>query len=365
MLLRKNFFSDYYLNKTAFVLNANAKNVTDKVVSELVDLIPAGDLFYSRSIDESEHFYRTILKRGYARVFSGGGDGTLVNAINTIRRLTSREFFGKAPAVGVLKLGTGNAMASLVGAKSAWIDVHHVVKGGNVSYENMDLVECENGELAPFAGIGYDGEILNDYLMLKNEHKGKPTEKFINSVLGYIWVALTRTMPRHIGKPQNQISIYSKSDSYKIMQIGQQTQEHYIPAGSLLYQGPACMVAVGSIPRIGYNFKMFPYSNIKPGHIQVRVCAFGLPTILTKIYPSIWNGTIQHPQLHDFLVQDVTIESKKELPFQIGGDAAGYKNKINFKIAENVVTMAKLAQQRLATPRGVFGLLPAPIFTRN
>ncbi len=366
MRLSKNrFFSDYYTSRSAFVLNANAKSVTDRVVSRLVDLIPAGDLFYSRSLKESENFYRTILRRGYARVFSGGGDGTLVNAINTLRRLSRNELNNSIPAIGILKLGTGNAMASIVGAQSAWVDVHHVIKGGQISSRPMNLVECENGELAPFAGIGYDGEILNDYFSLKAEHKGKPTERLIHSLFGYLWVGLTRTIPRHLKQTPNWIRVRSQSNAHKIICSQGRDQEHFIPAGALLYEGPSCLASIGAIPYFGYNFKMFPFADRKPGHIQLRICSSGITPMITHLYPGLWKGTYRHPELHDFLVKDVTIECDKEMSYQIGGDAAGHKRNLSFKAAENVVEVAELSKQRLAAPRSILGLLPAPIFARN
>ena len=364
-LLKNGFFSDYYTDRSAFILNANAKSVTDRVVSRLVDLIPAGDLFYSRSLKESENFYRTILRRGYARVFSGGGDGTLVNAINTIRRLSKNGLNNQIPAIGVLKLGTGNAMASIVGARSPWIDVNHVVKGGMITTRPMNLVECDNGELAPFAGIGYDGEILNDYFSLKEAHKGKPTERLMHSLFGYLWVGLTRTIPRNLNHPQSWIRVVSQFDAHKIVCLQGRDQEHLIPARTILYEGPSCLVSVGSIPYIGYGFKMFPFADRKPGHIQLRICSSGVTPMITHIYPGLWKGTYRHPELHDFLVRDVRIECKNEMSYQIGGDAVGLKQNLSFKAAENVVEVAELCKQRLVAPRGMLGLLPSPIFARN
>jgi diacylglycerol kinase family enzyme len=364
-LLKNRFFSGYYTDKSAFILNANAKSVTDRVVSRLVDLIPAGDLFYSRSLQESENFYRTILTRGYARVFSGGGDGTLVNAINTIRRLSKNEPSNPIPAIGVLKLGTGNAMASIVGAQSPWIDVNHVVKGGMITTRPMNLVECDNGELAPFAGIGYDGEILNDYFALKEKHRGKPTERLMHSVFGYLWVGMTRTIPRNLNHPQSWIRAISQFDACKIICSQGKDQEHFIPAGSILYEGPSCLVSVGSIPYFGYNFKMFPFAGKKQGHIQLRICSSGLTPMITHLYPGLWKGTYRHPKLHDFLVKDVQIECNKEMPYQIGGDAAGLRHSLSFKATESIVKVVELSKQRLVAPRGMLGLLPAPIFARD
>ena len=89
--------------RSAFLLNANAKNVTDRVLKDMVGVIPAGDLFYARSMEDSEAFLRTIVKRGYKEVFTGGGDGTLVTTMNMLQKIMAEENAAQKPAMGVLK----------------------------------------------------------------------------------------------------------------------------------------------------------------------------------------------------------------------------------------------------------------------
>ena len=124
------------------------------------------------------------------------------------------------------------------------------------------------------------------------------------------------------------------------------------------------MVALGSIPCLGYGFQMFPFAQQRIDHVQLRICAAGLFTILTNVYPGIWRGTFRHPDLHDFLVRDVVIECDEELSYQIGGDAAGCRRRLSFRAAPNVVEFAELDANRLTAPRGMLGLLPSPTFAR-
>ena len=131
-----------YTQRSAFILNANAKSVTDRVVAQLVRLIPSGDLFYSKSMQDSEHYCQTILERGYGFVFSGGGDGTAVNAINTLTRISKRQRDIQLPKIGILRLGTGNAMAQVVSAQKPFWDVSHIVQGGAIGQRQLQLVEC-------------------------------------------------------------------------------------------------------------------------------------------------------------------------------------------------------------------------------
>lgn len=342
-----------YAQKSAFILNANAKSVTDRVVEKLAELIPSGDLFYSKSLMDSENYYQTILNRGYGFVFSGGGDGTAVNAINTLSRIGKRHRNVQLPKIGILKLGTGNAMAQVVSAQKAFWDVNHVVQGGMIEQKTLQLVECDDGTLTPFAGVGYDGEILNDYVYVK-ENQG------VSSIWAYLWASLSRTVPRHLTGKAPIIRIHSYSTAYQMISIEGEDQEIEIPPGTLLYEGPADIASVGSIPWYGFGFTMFPFANRKEGFLNLRISTMGLATVFRHLYPGIWKGTYRHPKLNDFLVQDITIESRENLPYQIGGDASGYRNKLRFKVAKQGVQMAELSKERLfSPPHPIFGLLPA------
>ena len=343
-----------YAYKSAFILNANAKSVTDRVVAKLVKLVPSGDLFYSKSLQDSENYCKTILERGYGFVFSGGGDGTAVNAINTLLKVSKYGRETRLPSIGILKLGTGNAMAQVVQAKKPFWDVSHIVQGGDISPKELQLVECDNGILSPFAGIGYDGELLNDYVYVKSTQG-------LSSMTAYIWAALSRTFPRHIYGQSPIIRIKTNAKAYQMLQNeAGEDHELEIPAGTLLYEGPADIASVGSIPWYGFGLTMFPFAMRKDGFLNLRISTMGIGTIITHIYPGLWKGTYRHPKLRDFLVQDIVIESNEALPYQIGGDASGYRKRLQFKVAKKPIQVAELAKERLPmTPRPILGLLPA------
>ncbi len=342
-----------YAQRSAFILNANAKSVTDRVVAQLVKLIPSGDLFYSKSMQDSENYYQTILDRGYGFVFSGGGDGTAVNAINTLNKISKRHRDIQLPRIGILKLGTGNAMAQVVSAQKPFWDVSHIVQGGTIEQKPLQLVECDDGTLTPFAGVGYDGEILNDYVHVK-EKQG------LTSILAYLWAGISRTMPRHIINKAPIIRIHSYGTAYQMVSIEGEDREIEIPPNTLLYEGPADIASVGSIPWYGFGFTMFPFANHKEGFLNLRISTMNLATVFTHLYPGIWKGTYRHPKLNDFLVQDIVIESQEPLPYQIGGDASGHRKKLRFKTARQRVQIAELSKERLpAMQHSIFGLLPA------
>src|SRR5690606_39610143 len=78
-------------------------------------VVPADDLFLSRSTSEAKTIAREVVGRKYRTVFTGGGDGTFVSFVTEILDFL-RDAREPLPRFGVLKLGTGNALAGMVGA---------------------------------------------------------------------------------------------------------------------------------------------------------------------------------------------------------------------------------------------------------
>lgn len=350
---------EQFAHRSAFVLNTNARAVNDRVAEQLAAVVPAGDLFLSRTLDDCDAFARTIARRGYGRVFTGGGDGTLVATVKLLKKATQQQGV-PMPQVGVLKLGTGNAMARALGAGRPLVDAGHVVAQGEASPVRMDLIETDEGVSTPFAGMGYDGEILNDYVWLKRNASTPFTKALAESVVGYLGAMAFRTVPRELTESPAKIRITSNHEAIKMVRRGDVDVEERIPAGSVLFEGCASTTSVSTIPYYGFGFTMFPFAGRVPGHMQLRVTALSIPTILANLWPAIWKGTFRHPDLLDFLVKDVVVESDKPLPLQVGGDAAGHRQRATFKVAAQPLEMVKLGARALPARREIFGVLPAP-----
>ena len=354
-----------FQRRSAFLLNANARAVHDGLIEELAEIVPAGDLFLSRTIEDAEVFTRTIARRGYGQVFFGGGDGTLVTSLALLRQACAKESL-EMPAIGVLKLGTGNAMARTMGAQTAVVDASHVVKKGPMAQKTVELLEDEDGMLTPFAGMGYDGAVLNDYVWLKKKAKGSPLGRaVVESVWGYLGAMLFRTVPTELrARTAPHVKVTSKSDAYIIETTPTGDVEHLIPAGSVLFEGKAPIISVGAIPFFGYGFRMFPFAGKKSGHFQLRIGAIPIPVILANLWPRVWNGTFRHPTLKDFLVKDVVIESDRDLPYQLGGDARGHKSRLVFRTATAPVPMVELGERLVPEGHTVLQLGPARLMLR-
>jgi diacylglycerol kinase family enzyme len=353
-----------FAHRAAFLLNRNARAVSDRLVERLAAIVPAGDLFLSRSLDDATVFARAIARRGYGQVFLGGGDGTLVTTMNLLRAHTAAEGL-PMPTVGVLKLGTGNAMAKALGALDPLTDAWHVLQRGPAQTRDVDFVATDDGTLTPFAGMGYDGLVLNDYNWLKQQASGSPlTRALAESVGGYLGAMLLRSVPRELRAPPTRLRITSTKPAWFLRPTDAGDVAEELPAGSVLFEGNAATVCVGSIPYFGFGFTMFPFAMQRPGHVQLRVVGAPIPSILAHLYPKVWKGTWRHPKLLDFHVRDVAIESDRPLPYEIGGDGRGCQTRLNFRTAEQPVAMSVLGERVVPAGHTVVQVGPARMLVR-
>jgi len=341
--------------QTAVMLNANAKRVTPRLVDRLSRVIPHNDLFLSRSLDEAREQVDTVVARGYQRLLSGGGDGTLMTVMNNVER-TVREAVQRGrevttPEIGVLRLGTGNAVASVLGAGRLADDVVRHLHPEQSLRVYLDMVRSVDDDmLCPFTGIGYDGEILNDYNWLKQRARGPVSKLLMQTALGYLTSLFTRTIPRkiaEIGRRKPEVRVTSLGRAYT---VDPERGDALVPwDDELLYEGPISIVAAGAVPYYGFNFKMFPFARRKPGFMHLRVASIGaLPPVMSL--RKLWRGEFRHPQIREFLVEEVRVEGERPLPYQLGGDAWGERDSLHMRVSENPVAMAALRPLPKALP---------------
>src|SRR5262249_44511734 len=101
--------------RIAVVVNGTAKSATAEVIETLDQILDSGDLFVSRRVEESEAIARTLVDRGYGTILTGGGDGTFTVVVTAVVN-EARRRGAPLPRFGLLRLGTGNSLASVLGA---------------------------------------------------------------------------------------------------------------------------------------------------------------------------------------------------------------------------------------------------------
>lgn len=335
-------------DRMAVILNQNANKVNDRVRRRLAGLVPSADLYYSRSLEEAEGFARHIVQAGYGTVVSGGGDGTLVNIVNQVChyvdeanewRMQRARHFGEPqallqyPEFGVLKLGTGNGLSHVVGASNPAKDLHKLMSGPRHPAIEVDLIECE-GTKFMFGGIGYDARILNDYIHLKQwAAKSKYLKRLSATAAGYLLAVCGRSVPDFLrnGFTQN-VRVTSEGDNCYYMDSRRGDRAISVPRGTVLFEGPAGVVSVGTSPYFGFGFTMFPFAGTMPGLMNLRIATMGPLEALSHL-PSLWNGNLRSPSILDFMCDKVKVETDKPVCYQHSGDGQGKRDVLNFAMS--------------------------------
>jgi diacylglycerol kinase family enzyme len=318
----------------AVLLNANARAVTDGVRERLEHVVPRQDLFLSQSAEDAQAIAETVVARGYRTVFTGGGDGTFVGWVNQILDRTERHG-AAAPRFGILPLGTGNAVAGVVGARpEALVDHLAAYATGAVRHtKRLRLVSCD-GRRTPFAGVGVDAAVINDYDWFKERLGGTVFRRLASGIPGYALSAALRTAPRYLatrGAAYCEI-VNAGRPAYRLDRSGRATGRS-IAQGDLLYAGPCMMAAASTVPFYGFGMRAFPFAEACPGMLQLRVVtALSVPSVLFNL-PRIWSCDFAHDGLLDFHAERVTVSFERPMPLEVGGDAEGCRQEVTFGVA--------------------------------
>jgi diacylglycerol kinase family enzyme len=322
--------------RVAVLLNANAKRVGPRVQKLLSDIVPKDDLFFSRSLEEAEGHARTIVARRYSTVLAGGGDGTITNTMNMLLRASEAQ--GRAqvrhalPDIGILRLGTGNGLACMTGAGKPIEDVVRALNGEPPVAHPLRLIQdVSTGWVLPFCSMGYDAQVLNDYVDICSDAKSSMTKAFAKSLAGYFYALGTRTIPHELKHERAHVRIVATGRS-SIMDP-ETDEEIPLEKGATLFEGIARSISAGTSPYYGFGLMVHPFARRRMDRFHLRVSSASISYLLSHL-PSLWKGTMRTSSVVDFLVEGVVIESSVKMPLQIAGDARGLTDRLELRLSD-------------------------------
>jgi diacylglycerol kinase family enzyme len=315
--------------RIAVVVNGNAKSVTEEVISTLDQILLGGDLFVSRRLEDARDIARTLLSRGYGTVLTGGGDGTFTVMVTEVVR-EARRMGKPLPRFGLLKLGTGNALAWVVGAGRAKdrglaADIQRLSE--DAGSRQIRLIEVED-YISPFCGFGADAVVLQDYSDVKAKLSKTILKRVAPGPLSYAVAATTRSLPSYLFRRMPHCRIINEGgEAYRIGGKGRQLGVP-IPKGETIYEGPIRLAAMSTIPYYGFGFRMFPYAEERADRMHLRVSTI-TPVALVRNFSAVWRGEYADPDIvFDYLVDAVRVEMDPATAFQIGGDPRGERSRV-------------------------------------
>ena len=327
--------------RVAVVVNGNAKNVTRDVVETLDQILLGGDLFVSRRIEEGPDIAKTIAERGYGTVLTGGGDGTFTFMVSEVVRACKR-LGRRPPRFGLLKLGTGNSLAWVVGASKAKgrglaADIQRL--RNEAGSRKLRLIEVDD-LLAPFCGFGIDAVVLHHKEATKQwMYKVPVVRRFATGEGIYVVSSITRTLPSFLVRPVPHCRVINEgSEAFRIGYNGSIVGAP-IPKGSVMYEGKAKIASVSTIPYYGFGLRAFPFAEERNDRMNLRISTIGVPAFVANMR-SVWRGEYHDPRvLSDFLVDDITVEFDPPTPFQIGGDPHGVLARMRMRLSPEPVEL--------------------------
>lgn len=314
-------FQPHSIVRVAVVLNCRARGVTPRQVERICQLHPRNDVYVSSSLEESRVIARNLIERGYDRVLFGGGDGTFVRCLSDLEA-EARHRGVPLPRVGVLRLGTGNALGMYLGVSAPTArGLHNDLRRAREqlgSLRRLPLLRVD-GRLAPFAGTGLDSQILEDYSAATRMLDQLGVGSLLGSPWRYALAVTFRSLPRfllrklpivearNVGGPAYQIGLSGELDPTPL------------PPGTVLYRGPCTLASAGTIPSYGFNARILPFADTMPGKFHLRCTDASAFETLAHL-PAVLRGNYRSPSLRDFLCDAVELRLEEPGPWQIGGD---------------------------------------------
>ena len=344
------------------ILNENAKKVTERVRISAEKIAPRIALYSSKTKDEAYHIVKDALDHGYQRIISGGGDGTFSHLLSAAKRYLEEKNaqihkMGRQakdglarlslPEFGVLKLGTGNSLAPMLGIRRGIEPIQLLAGGRDFETRQINLIETED-RCFTFSGLGWDAQILNDYAWLREKIQAPMASRWAQSLFGYIAAILLKTIPTVMLNRSRPVEAVARSQGSRLYQILKDGSVRVLDsgAGQAFYEGPCNIIGVGTTPYYGYHLKAFPFAMAMPGLMHVRIVKAGVTELLTHV-PAIWQGTYRSSNFIDYLAEGVDFSFSDAVPLQIGGDAEGYRKEISFQVSPLTVDLLDFSRPLL------------------
>jgi diacylglycerol kinase family enzyme len=317
------------------LLNANAKRVGPRVRKAFEQIVPKDDLFFSSTLAEAEGHAKTIIDRRYTTVLAGGGDGTISNTMNMLLRASERagrQHRQALPDLGILRLGTGNGLGDFSGAGRPIDDVQRILNGERPVARPLRLIEdVKTGWVCHFASMGYDAQVLNDYVDVCSSASSDLARSLSKTLAGYFYALGAKTIPHELKNERTHVRIVSTGRA-SIMDP-ETDEEIPLAKGATLFEGIARSISGGTSPYYGFGLCVHPFARRRMDRFHLRVSSASIGYLLGHL-PSLWKGKLRHPTLVDFLVEGVTIESSKPMPLQIAGDARGHTDRLELRLSD-------------------------------
>lgn len=313
------------------VVNANAKRGGRRIAAQLGRALPGASVRMTRNAAELDGWLRSI--QGSECILAAGGDGTCIALLNALDRVVPKG--DPFPTVGALPLGTGNAWAHALGARKLDWCVRALKKmDGAIPARRYAIFSCD-GVLTFFGGCGWDAQVLDDY---RQQVEQSPSSRIAKSAAGYLTAMLLRTTPKTLLHGRPHVLIENLGASVLVIDEERKLRPLDAPPGTVLYEGMASVAGAATCPEFGYGFRAYPHAERLLDHMNVRIYDRAALGAIRDI-PKLWRG--EHPLrgMRDWFAHSVRMTFSRPMPLQIGGEAIGTRQTVEYTISDRRVSV--------------------------
>lgn len=296
-----------------------------------------GGVRFTDSLDDARTTIRAEIKRGVDLLVLGGGDGTVVMGL-TLLGEACRAAGRSEPAIGILRLGSGNAIADTAGASDDVVeDLARLVRGAG-QRRKVPLIQVL-GVRAPFVGMGVDALLLEDHAAIDRVVDRVPVaRRLIGGASRYALSVALRSVPRFAAGARPKAIVTNLGEpAIEMRRTGPTGRAE--PAGEVIWQGTCTLVAGATIPFFGFGLKMFAFATSSNGKFQLRCGDAGLFEIMRNT-PAAFRGEYFSEHVRDFLCDRVSVALDQEAAIEAGGELLGRRSHVELAITPPITMVA-------------------------
>jgi diacylglycerol kinase family enzyme len=319
--------------RVAAIVNAHARGLATKLRARLEQTLPA-NVRFTASLDEARTSIRAEIRRGVDLLVLGGGDGTVVMGLTLIGE-ACRAYGKREPAIAVLRLGSGNAIADTVSASDDVVDDLARLSRGAGTRRTLPMLEVL-GIRAPFVGMGIDAQLLEDQATVGRVVDRLPGARFVGGGARYALSVALRSVPRFaLGTRPNAI-VTNLGTATAMTKSG---PGRSLPRGAELWRGQCTLVAGATIPYFGFGLKMFAFADERKDAFHLRCGDAGLFEIMINT-PAAFRGEYFSDHVTDFICDRVSIQLDRESPIEAGGELLGRRSHVELALGDAIDVVA-------------------------
>lgn len=259
-----------------------------------------------------------------------GGDGTFTLGLSLLAEARRGR---SLPAVGILPLGTGNALAHSLnlpaGVRGAREQLARALDPTRPlrAFRALEVA----GLCAAFCGFGIDAQLIADHAATATAlRRLGAVGRWLERRAGYPVSIASRSLPNLLLRTRPQVTLTNLGASaLELDAKGEVIAEH--GAGAKLWQGACTMAAASTIPCFGFGLRMFQYADRRSDRFHVRASDASLLEVVGRA-PAAFAGRYVSPRVHDFLAERVEFSMSVPAPFEAGGEALGELERVQITL---------------------------------